>query len=116
MVYSWSIRGLLAVDSWSMNGHAWSISGLSVAYSFSIKLMASCLFGCLVCLSQCKTRQNHQRQPESECQPDDVAEPLERPCQPELESQSAGAAGAAEPEYDAAGEEDTKNGKLQPTP
>ena len=57
---------------------------------------------CLVCLSQCKTRQNHQRQPESECQPDDVAEPLERPCQPELESQSAGAAGAAEPEYDVA--------------
>ena len=90
--------------------------GLLVVYWWSIKLMVFVYLSCLVCLSQCKTRQNHQRQPESECQPDDVAEPLERPCQPELESQSAGAAGAAEPEYDAAGEEDTKNGKLQPTP
>ena len=31
-----------------------------------------------------------------------MAEPLQRPRQPELESQSSGAAGAAEPEYDAA--------------
>ena len=42
--------------------------------------------------------------PQSLCQTDDddVAEPLERPCQPESESPATGAAGAAEPEYDAA--------------
>ena len=42
--------------------------------------------------------------PQSLCQTDDddVAEPLERPCQPESESPTTGAAGAAEPECDAA--------------
>ena len=50
-------------------------------------------------------RPYHSPEPlERPCQPhdDDVAEPLERPYQPESEAQSAGAAGAAEPEYDAA--------------
>ena len=41
-----------------------------------------------------------ERPPESSCSPDHLPEPLERPPQPESESLTAGAAGAAEPEYE----------------